>query len=655
MKLRSLLPLLVAFVAPAAPAATVLTNIAGTPTSSQLVRGPGGFLGQPIALGFEFTVSHPDDWALLTVSLNITSISGSAPLQMELYGSPAGPDTATFISALTSPSFYSAGLNTWTAPTPINLDSGGTYFVRIFTTASGSSYSVARTADPLTGDWTLDAHYTQAATSPWSISGNNAPMLEMTAVPEPSVFAALAGCVGVLLLVRRRGAPAMLALAAGGMLTAAPTADAQTVVFDFDQYPIPVSLNTTVFLPYDEEGLRLSSNKDVIIPAQNNAGQYLGIKSFSPMPASGGAAASFTLSSTNGKRFKVRSLRLHPSGPAPFGSNVSVTFWAAYGNGNVFSLTAQSGTATAGTLVTFGSQFENLTSFYWTRSGTNAHQISELTVEFDGTLSLPQLSTFSEAGGAASIPVSLTHPRSVDTPLTYQISTTTSASPPGDFTLPGGSATGSITIPAGQTEARLQVPLVNDTGIEPLEKFQVVFTSTTPGATFANGFSDAIAEVQIGSDDGVTNFAGWMTAHGLTGNAALPNADPNGDGVSNIESWLCRINPAGPSPQAWLDRRASYFVTAANVPGLRLTVPSPLPSDVRMIFEESTGLASFSEQTRRSGFATGSLWTGTGASRVVESNSLTARTITLPGSATRSARPRAFFRMKYELVSSGGD
>lgn len=655
MKLRSLLPLLVAFAAPAAPAATVLTNTAGTPSTSQLVRGPGGFLGQSIALGFEFTVTHPDDWALLTVSLNITGISGSAPLQMELYGSPAGPDTATCISALTSPSFYSAGLNTWTAPTPINLDSGGTYFLKVFTTASGSSYSVARTANPLTGDWTLDAHYTQAATSPWSISANNAPMLEMTAVPEPSVFAALAGCVGVLLLVRRRGAPAMLALAAGGMLTAAPTADAQTVVFDFDQYPIPVSLNTTVFLPYDEEGLRLDSNKDVIIPAQNNAGQYLGIKSFSPMPASGGAAASFTLSSTNGKRFKVRSLRLHPSGPAPFGSNVSVTFWAAYGNGNVFSLTAQSGTATAGTLVTFGSQFENLTSFYWTRSGTNAHQISELTVEFDGTLSLPQLSTFSEAGGAASISVSLTHPRSVDTPLTYQISTTTSASPPGDFTLPGGSATGSITIPAGQTEARLQVPLVNDTGIEPLEKFQVVFTSTTPGATFANGFSDAIAEVQIASDDGITNFAGWMTAHGLTGNAALPNADPNGDGVSNIESWLCRINPAGPSPQAWLDRRASYFVTASNVPGLRLTVPTPLPSDVRMIFEESTGPAAFSEQTRRSGFATGSLWTGTGASRVVEANTLTARTITFPGSATRSARPRAFFRMKYELVSSGGD
>ena len=87
------------------------------------------------------------------------------------------------------------------------------------------------------------------------------------------------------LVVRARDEADLLALAAGVMLTATPKADAQTVVFDFDQYPIPASSNTTVFLPYDEEGLRLNSNKDVIIPALNNAGQYLGIKSFSPMAA----------------------------------------------------------------------------------------------------------------------------------------------------------------------------------------------------------------------------------------------------------------------------------------------------------------------------------------------------------------------------------
>ena len=64
---------------------------------------------------------------------------------------------------------------------------------------------------------------------------------------------------------------------------------------------------------------------------------------------------------------------------------------------------------------------------------------------------------------------------------------------------------------------------------------------------------------------------------------------------------------------------------------------------------ESSAPGTWSEQTRRSGFATGSLWTGSGAPRVLESSSLTTRTLTLPGSASRSARLRAFYRMKYCL------
>ena len=188
----------------ASPAATVLTNASGLPTTSQLVKGPGGFIPQPISLGFEFTVSHPDDWAFLSLSLTVASNVGASPLLVELYGSPSGPDTATLISALSGPSTPTPGTHTWSAISPITLDSGGTYFVKVSVPSGAGSYGFARTAEPITGDWTFDAHYTQGGAAPWSASGGAAPMFTITAVPEPSVLAALAGCLGVLLLVRRR-------------------------------------------------------------------------------------------------------------------------------------------------------------------------------------------------------------------------------------------------------------------------------------------------------------------------------------------------------------------------------------------------------------------------------------------------------------------
>ena len=146
-----------------------------------------------------------------------------------------------------------------------------------------------------------------------------------------------------------------------------------------------------------------------------------------------------------------------------------------------------------------------------------------------------------------------------------------------------------------------------------------------------------------------------MTAHGLTGNNALVGADPNQDGVSNLESWLCRINPAGPSPAAWLARRATFLLTNANRPALRFTVPNPAPSDVRIIMQETGNLSAWSEQVRRSGFGLGSLWTGTGVNRVTETSTLVERTITLPGSVTTLNAATQFLRLQYELVAAGGN
>ncbi len=197
------------------------------------------------------------------------------------------------------------------------------------------------------------------------------------------------------------------------------------------------------------------------------------------------------------------------------------------------------------------------------------------------------------------------------------------------------------------------VPIVNDTTVESPETLTVTFTNPPAGTVFPGSVASILSTVSIASDDGISNFAGWMTAHGLTGNNALVGADPNRDGVSNLESWLCRINPAGPSPASWLARRSTFLLTTGNRPALRFTVPNPAPSDVRIILHETSSLTTWSERVRRTGFDLGSLWTGPGANRVVEISSPTDRAITLPGSATTLSVSKQFLRLEYELVTGG--
>jgi hypothetical protein len=235
--------------------------------------------------------------------------------------------------------------------------------------------------------------------------------------------------------------------------------------------------------------------------------------------------------------------------------------------------------------------------------------------------------------------------------LTWQ-ATAGSAAHPADYSF-GGSTTGTVTVPAGAREWKIPCSMVNDTTTEPLESFNITFSTTSPRAWFPANTSTT---VNIGNDDGVANFAGWMSGHGLSSTSALPYVDPNTDGISNIESWLLRINPAGPSPEAWFGRRPALHLDAVGRPALRFTVPNPLPSDVRLIVEESTVLnLPWFELARRTGFGLGSLWTGAGSNRIAEvSNGSISRTFTCPGSQTTQQRPKAFLRMRYELVSGGG-
>ena len=431
------------------------------------------------------------------------------------------------------------------------------------------------------------------------------------------------------------------------------SAFAQQVYFEFDQYtPLPSASNTTVFPPYDEDGLRISSNKNIIIPGQLSVNNP-GVKTFIPMGA-GAAVANYSITSTNGRKFTVKSLRLHP---ASAGTNVNVSFFAAYGNGNLWSAGASSGAALTGTQVVFDSHFENLTGFSWGASNANTHQISALLIEFQPEVTMTAALTATENSGSATLPVSMTSPLSTNVQIPYSIQST-SATLGTDFNLPaggssgpGGTGSGVVTIPAGETRANITIPIVNDTTTESPETFTVLLLNPPANVSFPANATTISSVITIASDDGISNFAGWMSNHALTGNDALPLADPNNDGVSNLESWLLRLNPAGTSPAAWFSRRASFVRAAGNQAAMRLEIPNPLPSDVRIIFEETSTLNPWSEQTRRSGFAVGSLWTGTGASRVVESNTLTSRTITFPSSPTLNAGPKGFMRMKYELIS----
>jgi hypothetical protein len=408
-----------------------------------------------------------------------------------------------------------------------------------------------------------------------------------------------------------------------------------------------------ITLPYNEEGLRMAPAINGITATiyGPTSPRYTGFKAMVPAAFATGEDVVYNLFSPTGRLFAVRSVKLHPpiTGAA---RNVTFTRWL---NGSGMSQTHTTGTALAGNTVTFNTNFERMGNLEWrhVRVGGvyQSFQISSIVVEFDGVLSTPTQIVAAEAAGTVSVPIRLAHPRTTDTPLTWTISSI-SATQGTDYTLPGGNSTATIIIPAGQTTADLQIPIVNDTTVESMETFRVTFTSNTVAAAFAGGATTGQCDVKIASDDGVTTFPNWMTAHELTSGAAAPDADPNNDGISNIESWLFRLNPAGPNPPAWLSRRAT-FAGGSTDPKLTLFIPSPLPTDVLIAFSESTTLGSWSEQTRRTGFGIGSLWTGTGASRVIESGNLTGRTVTLRASVPAGARPRLFLRNTYGYVSGG--
>lgn len=196
--------LLLSFLTTAAPAAVVLSNIPSAVLTTSLIKGTGGFISSPIEYGFEFTAGGGDH-QLITITLSIGTHFGSVPMTVELYGSPAGPDTATFITDMTGPAQPVNQLATYAPVIPTTLTGGGTYFVRLWVNGNASQYGIQRTATQATGSFTMGDIFTRNAGSSWG-SGSNASetIMEIDASPVPEPSAAVIGSMGFVLLLRRR-------------------------------------------------------------------------------------------------------------------------------------------------------------------------------------------------------------------------------------------------------------------------------------------------------------------------------------------------------------------------------------------------------------------------------------------------------------------
>ena len=204
MTIRTLLPVLCFSILHAASAATVLTNFPGPVATNSAVKGTGGAIPIPIEYGFEFTVGGGNH-DLVTISLEIGTHLGNVPLSVELYSSPAGPDTATFLTAMTGPPQPISQVATYAPSTPVTLSDSATYFLRLYVNGNASQYGISRTATAATGTWAMGNFFTRPGSSNW-LPGGFSPetIVEIEATPVPEPAAALLGCTGFMLMLRRR-------------------------------------------------------------------------------------------------------------------------------------------------------------------------------------------------------------------------------------------------------------------------------------------------------------------------------------------------------------------------------------------------------------------------------------------------------------------
>lgn len=314
--------------------------------------------------------------------------------------------------------------------------------------------------------------------------------------------------------------------------------------------------------------------------------------------------------------------------------NSSILFTGEKSGGGTVTTTFTTGTNLAGIVRTFPANFNDVTAVTWVVNNNQTnfgyHQFDNLVADLPPVFIPPASVTVSE-GTLHPLVLSFDEPLPANTTLNYSVAGTATIGT--DFT--GLAASGSVVIPAGNSTAQINLNIATDKGNEGPETIDMTWSTSSSSVLLPNDNTT----ITIGDING-SGFPDYVAGHGLVGPDAAPDADPNNDGISNIEAYTFRLNPAGPV-QAGLRERLPKFTTVAGgrsvFPAITWQVPSPWPSDVRFVVSQSESMETWTELARRSGYGFGSLWTGSATSALTDTGD-PVRTITVPGSAIMQSK-----------------
>lgn len=429
-----------------------------------------------------------------------------------------------------------------------------------------------------------------------------------------------------------------------------PAASAVPLTVDFDSANPPANSEHPLANPWIEDGMHLaclqpttSQTSDLVMRTYTNNNS--GTKS----PGAKWSLARFEFRKANSGKFTMKSIRLIPY---MANLNSTVTFTGIkHAGGAPVNVTLATGSSLAGTVHQFPAGFNELSEVRWAVdnniAGAGYHQFDDLVVELPTPVTVPAAVTISEGSGPVVLALQRGPGASGDLVLTPAIGgTATAATDYGSSLLPGGS----VHFSGSDPTAAFTVEALAD-GMNEAPETIVLTWPAGPDHVL----SQPTTTVTIGDTNG-TGFADYMSGHGLAGNDALADADPDGDGVANLSAYLHRLNPAGPTPAGWRERLPKFTTVSgggrAVLPAITWQVPQPWPADVRCIVHESDTLAAWAETARRGGYGIGSLWTGT-VSATVQDGGSPVKTVVVQGTQAIEARPAAFQRLVLELISGG--
>ena len=142
--------------------------------------------------------------------------------------------------------------------------------------------------------------------------------------------------------------------------------------------------------------------------------------------------------------------------------------------------------------------------------------------------------------------------------------------------------------------------------------------------------STAVGTVSVTVNVTAQGFSAWASANGLTGNNALPSADPAHDGISNLIKYALGLNP----------NAVVSNITNGTTPGLPWVFVQG--SNLCMIYQKDTTKTDISYHSQST--ATLSSWDTSGITEVVESTSGNIQTI--QASVPLGSNTKQFMRLQ---------